>query len=206
MLLDGLGSGHVVKETPCRGDSVIITIPATFDEVGLDLFNSGGTEINIYTTGANLRPFLPHDYTHDTTFGILVPGLVALTHFDLESYYLVSIELTHLTDLQSLRLPGNSLITLNLAGLANLQRINVSANPSLETLNIANCSSLFYLDAHNCALTEEAVDAILAHLASTGLTHGFVDLTGGTNAAPSSSAVGDVTTLLGRNWTVSYNS
>ena len=62
------------------------------------------------------------------------------------------------------------------------------------------------LVASNNALTQTAVDNVLANLVTNGLSNGTVNLSGGTNAVPSVTGLASAAALTGDGWTVVVNS
>jgi hypothetical protein len=55
------------------------------------------------------------------------------------------------------------------------------------------------------ALTEASVDHVLITLDSGGLTGGYIDLSGGTNSAPSVAGSAAAASLLLKAWNVNVN-
>jgi uncharacterized protein YjbI with pentapeptide repeats len=86
-----------------------------------------------------------------------------------------------------------------------LELLESSDCTSLTSANLSGCSSLAYVSMAGCALTESAVDAILAALDTAGLSNGTVDVSGGTNAIPSAAGLTSKTNLEGKGWTVTVN-
>jgi len=56
------------------------------------------------------------------------------------------------------------------------------------------------------ALTQAAVDNVLAALVESGAINGTLNLSGGTNAIPSAAGLADKAILEGDGWTVTVNS
>jgi hypothetical protein len=98
--------------------------------------------------------------------------------------------------------------SLDLSGFSALQGFDLNGNTGLTSVTISSSQPLgdgreIYLDG--CALTETAVDNILVALSENGITGGYVDLSGGTNAIPG--ATGDsALEVLGENgWSWNVN-
>jgi hypothetical protein len=91
--------------------------------------------------------------------------------------------------------------SLNLSGFPALKGFDLNGNTGLTSVTISSSQPLgggreIYFDG--CALTETAVDNILVALSENGITGGYVDLSGGTNAIPG--ATGDsALEVLGEN-------
>ena len=75
--------------------------------------------------------------------------------------------------------------------------------------SFATQKSMILADFHGNALTQAAVDQILADfvtsLGISGRVHNTVNLTGGTNAAPSTTGLANAATLNTAGWTVTHN-
>lgn len=143
---------------------------------------------------------------------------------------LTSINLTGCTALQELRLDDNDFSAgiPNLAGLTSLQWIDMdqcdisgtidisdssfnnltgfdlSGNNNITSITLpeANLSNVILYDN---ALTETAVDYTLQWLAGSGVENGNVDLSGGTNAIPTSNSAAARAILQNRGWNVTVN-
>lgn len=99
----------------------------------------------------------------------------------------------------------NQIASLDLSGNPALVKAYLGYNSSLSGLNIANNPNLVELSLTNCSFGQAAVDSILAQLTANGKTGGTVNLTGGSNAVPSSTGLANKATLESRGWTVMVN-
>ncbi len=100
------------------------------------------------------------------------------------------------------------LTTLNLSNLERVDsRISIFNNIALTTLDISSLTTFDSdFDGSVNAFTQVTVDAILDQLANVvGLANKSVDLSGGTNAAPSVTGAGYVATLVSNGCTVTTN-
>lgn len=122
-----------------------------------------------------------------------------------DSDFSSGINVSNLTNLQWLDLDQCNLPSLDVSGLSNLVYLDAWGNESMTSLDISGCESLVDLDAYDCALTEASVNAILIELDTQGNTGGYVDLSGGTNAAPTGLGAAAVISLQGKGWDVYYN-
>ena len=59
----------------------------------------------------------------------------------------------HFTNLHELIACNNQIATLDLSGMAKLEKLDVSGCGKLQSLKLAGCSALTQLDASSCALT-----------------------------------------------------
>jgi hypothetical protein len=98
--------------------------------------------------------------------------------------------------------------SLDLSGFSALHGFDLNGNAGLTSVTISSSQALgdgreIYLDG--CALTETAVDNILVALSENAIEGGYVDLSGGTNSAPSAStgdSALDVLQEKGWSWNV----
>lgn len=94
---------------------------------------------------------------------------------------------------------------LNVVGASALASLSVADN-QLTTVDLTGCNSLISVFLNTNALTESAVDGVLAHLDAAGLEDGEVDLSGGSNSIPSAAGLTSKSNLEGKGWTVTVNS
>jgi hypothetical protein len=106
-----------------------------------------------------------------------------------------SIELTgsH-PSLTTLVVTSSSLVTLSLTGATALRDVSFSGISDLTTVI-----------ATGLALTQASVDAIIAACLVGGAVGGALNISGGTNAAPSAAGDADIVLLQGSGWTVTTN-
>ena len=138
-------------------------------------------------------------YLDDSDFSNGIPdltGLIALTNVDFDECGITG--------------------TVDISGLPSLQRFDFNGNEGLTGLIISSTQPLGdngnELYAHDCALTETAINNILIALAANDIENGKVNLagdydgsTGGSNAIPSGAGIFAITTLEGRGWDVYVN-
>ena len=84
-----------------------------------------------------------------------------------------------------------------------LEGINLYNNPDITSVDIPQ--SITYLNLAGNNLSESAVDSILALLNAYNQYNGSVDISGGTNAAPSVNGIQLKQTLENKGWSVSIN-
>ena len=90
-------------------------------------------------------------------------------------------------------------------GGTGLTEITISYAVGITGLNVTSYTALTYLDCSGSALTQVAVDAILAKLDIAGLTGGAVYASDGTNSTPSAAGLTSKANLVGKDWTVTNN-
>ncbi len=142
--------------------------------------------------------------------GGLTDGMTGLLDLDLSNSN-IAIDLTNNTALTHLHLSdwaGNDLVNANgnpnTDTLVNLIHMNVAYSSSITSLDVSNNVLLTFLNASGCAVSN--VDTILIDIDTAGLSDGFLDLSGGTNAAPTGGASNaEVLSLQGKGWTVNHN-
>jgi hypothetical protein len=106
---------------------------------------------------------------------------------------LVTVNLPQLTTILS----GNMFATLFLQGCSSLTTLNI---PALTTL-----SDSINVNWAGNAFSQATVDHILVKFAATTAINGFLNLSGGTSAAPSATGSAAIATLSSRGWTVLTN-
>jgi Leucine-rich repeat (LRR) protein len=147
---------------------------------------------------------------------------------DTENKSLTSVILTGCTALEELRLDDSNFSagTPDLTGLTSLfwldmdqcditGNVDLSMLPALSGFDLSSNTGLTSVtifeqvlndvNLYNCALTEASVNDILGWLDGGGETNGYVDLEGGTNAAPSGDGLTALTNLQGKGWNVYVN-
>jgi hypothetical protein len=98
--------------------------------------------------------------------------------------------------------------SLDLSGFSALNGFDLSGNAGLTSVTISSSQALgdgreIYLNG--CALTETAVDNILVALSENGITDGYVDLSGGTNAIPGATGDSALEVLDENDWNWDVN-
>ncbi len=157
---------------------------------------------------------------------ISVSGLTLLTTVDANNNLLTSLDVSVLSSLVTCYCSSNALTSLDFSSNPGIVTIDCSQN-NLTSLILTNCTALNSVhcgnnaltglilppalliddvDCSNNALTQEAVDGILLELVTSGWTGGSVNLSGGTNAAPSApTGQSYVTALTNNGWNVVTN-
>lgn len=93
---------------------------------------------------------------------------------------------------------------IDLSGLPCLERA-VIAYEAIESVDIEGSCSLTNLAITDGVMSEEAVNDVVVALIDCGRFNGTLEITGGTNAAPSASTAILITELQARGWTVTTN-
>lgn len=107
----------------------------------------------------------------------------------------------------SLDVNNSGLTALDISGATALTTLVCSAN-SLTALDVSTNTALTALVCSTNSLTALAVNTILSDLDTAGLSGGTVDLSGGSNAAPTSGPPDGLTAkanLIGKGWTITTN-
>jgi hypothetical protein len=119
---------------------------------------------------------------------------------------LYNLEALRVLDLDQCNITGS----IDLSGFSSLERIDVAGNNGLTEVIISSSQPIganeWEVLFGNCALTQTAVDNILVALSENEVTNGYVDLSGGDNAAPGSAGLAALTTLTGKGWSCDVNS
>jgi len=116
------------------------------------------------------------------------------------------------TALNNLICSYNGLTSLDVTGCTALNNLICQSN-ALTSLDVSGCTSLYDLSCQNNQLTASSVDNIIIDLNTNGNTTGYLNLSGGTNAAPTlsdptvSGALANLTAPQpgGLGWTVRTN-
>lgn len=110
-------------------------------------------------------------------------------------------------DTFSIKITGNdAMIDANFVSLQSCGNINISNNSVLENIFFSSALNSTSINCSNNALTEGTVDGILFSIDSAGYTGGTLNLSGGTNSAPSNpDGLSYKTSLEGKGWTVATN-
>jgi hypothetical protein len=135
------------------------------------------TSVNL--TGCTALEYL---YLDDSDFSAGMPDLTGLTNlieFDMDQCGIVG--------------------DIDLSMLSSLEEFDLNGNDNLTSVILPE-SSLNDIDLDSTALTETAVNSILQSLDSSGVTNGFVDLAGGTSAAPTGAGATAYDNLVGKGW------
>lgn len=183
-------------------DNAEVASTATFDLPASSAFNS---VTHLSAIGA-IGPFAV-----PSTAG-LTENMASLLQLNLSNTS-IEIDLSNNTALTHLYLnnwAGNDLVNANsnpyTGSAASLQYMTCYDSIGITSLDIGNNPLLLHLNAANCSLTSGAVDAILVDLDTAGLSNGTLDISGGTNAAPTGGASNpEVLSLQAKGWTVTHN-
>jgi hypothetical protein len=94
--------------------------------------------------------------------------------------------------------------SLDFTGITTMTQL-YNTNTGLQHINITGCVNLDDVELDNNDLTEASVNHVLITLDDNGLTGGIVDLTGGTNSAPSGLGLAAQASLVIKGWVVFVN-
>ena len=98
--------------------------------------------------------------------------------------------------------------SINLSSISSLKGFDLSGNSAMTEVIISSTQSLGDgqdVNLFSCALTQQSVDNILVTLSNNGVSNGYVQLEGGTNAIPSATGLAAKEVLEGRGWSVDVN-
>jgi len=94
--------------------------------------------------------------------------------------------------------------SLDFTGITTMTEI-FNDNTGLQHINITGCVNLNDVQLYENNLTQYSVDHVLITLDNSGLSNGAVDVSGGTNASPSSAGLDAIGNLISKGWYVVYN-
>jgi hypothetical protein len=116
-----------------------------------------------------------------------------------------NLEALTVLDLDQCNITGS----IDISNFSSLERIDVAGNPGLTEVIISSSQPIganeWEVLFGNCALTQTAVDNILVALSENEVTNGYVDLSGGDNAAPGTAGLAALAVLDGKGWTYDVN-
>ncbi len=98
-----------------------------------------------------------------------------------------------------------NIVELVLPEAPTLTSLDVQHNALLTSITLPTTHAMNSVLLGVNALTEAAVDAVLANLVANATDNGMVTMNLGTNAPPSAAGLADKATLEGRGWTVTVN-
>lgn len=163
---------------------------------------------NYSTIYYNIAGFVPNANGTQTVTPRIVPSVSfgSNPHFTFLNFVgleLANIYISSCANLQSLTFPD--LTTIVNGGMGACY---ASYSSSLATVSfpvLTNVDSFSDIRFESCALTQASVDHILVKFAGTSAVSGIVNLSNGTNSAPSAIGLDAKEVLLGRGWTVLHN-
>jgi hypothetical protein len=94
--------------------------------------------------------------------------------------------------------------SLDFTGITTMRQL-YNQNSGLQHINITGCVNLDDVNLVDNALTQASVDHVLITLDNNGLTGGIVNLSGGTNSAPSLAGSAAEASLILKGWSVTVN-
>lgn len=189
-----------------------------------------GFTLQTVNGGPNLTGSIQWTSTVSESFSLLADGSNYDFEYDLEgviphTVYLCIDNPSQILDFEIGFGPGNSVAISNLYQLEGInewdgddmefnsldftgittitQLFNIGTG--LVHINITGCVNLEEVELIDNALTEASVDHVLITLDNNGLSNGYVELNGGTNAVPSAAGLLAKTSLEGKGWTVNVN-
>lgn len=155
-----------------------------------DLWMIGGGAGDFVGTLAATQVFLTADTVQITITDSALNGL-----FDASAFgALTTLEVNGVATPMP-PIPAATLIFLRFQNCASL----------VNALNLALCPGVKTVDLSGNAHDETAINAMLVALDANGATEGIVNLSGGTNAAPTGAGASAAAALTGKGWTVTTN-
>ena len=138
-----------------------------------------------------------------------VTGCTSLTTLSCQSNALTSLDVSGCTSLYDLSCQNNQLTSLDVTGCTALNTLSCGYS-GLTSLDVSGCTSLYNLYCNYNALTSFAIDNIIIDLNTNGITTGYLNLSGGTSAAPSAASAAALANLTapqpgGLGWVVITN-
>ena len=140
------------------------------------------------------------------------PLLVGLSVTELPS--LSSISVTNCPNINAFNgsnnpTANNVITNFNfLTGINTISQFSWDNSPSTTDVDITGMTALNDIYIRNCALTALTIENLLVNLDTYGLLNGYLDITGGTNAAYGTwtpAAITAYNNLIAKTWTILYN-
>ena len=111
----------------------------------------------------------------------------------------------NLTSLSYINFKLNDLVgNIDLSKLSNLITIQLQNN-LIDSINLGSNAPFSLFDASTNALTQASVDNIINETDANGVSNGTLNVSGGTNSAPSASSSTALANLISKGWTVTTN-
>jgi hypothetical protein len=169
------------------------------------------TESESFSLSAN-----GEDYDFEYNFEDLIPHTVYLCidnpsqiqDFEIGFGPGTSIAISNLQKLEGIEeWDGDNMgfTSLDFTGITTITEL-YNESTGLQHINITGCVNLNNVELEDNDLTEASVDHILITLDDNGLSNGYVNLNGGTNATPSALGLAAEASLVIKGWTVNVNS
>lgn len=189
-----------------RQEDGLITITETGD---IDQFNTEPQVMCIFPADENGDPLGDISFLEINAYvkEVIIRYLNNLTQFSLPSGAAATLEvpmdLTRNTQLERLRLDGYPFSTIDISRQSNLTEL-VMPDSALTSIDVSNNPNLYQIDLSGCALDD--VDQLFLDINPVDWQSGqYIDVSGGTNAAPTSASAAARATLAGLNWTITTN-
>lgn len=220
-------SGATIAALVCNDDSVLASINASGatalttvtchdDAVLSDIDVSGCT--SLATLDLQSTSISSLDLTSNTSLtnltcddsllsSLAITGLTSLAQLTCLEHSLVGINISTNTSLTAVAIYEGPLASIDLSNNIELEILTLDEN-ALSTLNIAANTALTQVSAIANSLSVSAVNGILSDLDTNGLSNGVVDISGGTNAAPTvgpPNGIAAKASLIGKGWSVTTN-
>jgi len=212
--------------TPSGGYECCIAIQAIADsETGLY-----GFTLQVRNGGSNLTGSIQWTPTVSESFSLVANGNDYDFEYDLEgliphTVYLCIDNPSQIQDFEIGFGPGTAVAISNLQKLEGIDEWDgdnmgftsldftgittmtelFNGSTGLQHINITGCVNLDDVELDSNDLTEASVDHVLITLDNNGLTGGYIDLSGGTNATPSALGLAAEASLVIKGWTVFIN-
>jgi hypothetical protein len=214
------GCACVPKPQPGDNEYLVEWEPSNIDALqylGLWAFSdpslAGITTLNVLAT-SNSERFVDIEYASDLTT-LNFPNLTTLTKQLDNNGYLYIENNPVLTTINFPKLNSANQFDLYINDNSNLTTVNfpllnsftgadfyIYNNPNLTTITVSSILVSDSLYFYNNALNQTTVDNILQALVYSGVSDGYINLEGGSNAVPNPT---NVTILQNRNWNVYTN-
>lgn len=189
---------------PSTGSIVAVTNQSILKPVTVDFISrnaGGGEQLNQdwgdgYESPLTMQSGVYTSVSHN----FLVEGVYTMNTTDLPGGQAGGV-----AAIGEIRILSGQVISFTIPDNAWLRNITLSGNPITTFTIPATQTGLMHLDLSSCNLVVDSTNAVLITTNDFGTSGGFIDLSGGTNAAPTGAGLAAKAALIARGWTVVTN-
>lgn len=188
---------------PSTDHFIFVTNQATLSPVTVDYISvtaQGGEQVNndwgdgyenVVTMQSGIYTSVTHNYS--------IPNNYTMNITDLQGGQPGGV-----LAVGELRIIGGKIISCDIPANAGIRNLTLTDN-QIVTINIPATVGLFIIKLGNNKLNVASVNGVLQYADNKGLTGGTIDLSGGTNAAPTGAGLTAKNNLIAKSWTVITN-
>jgi hypothetical protein len=159
---------------------------------------SGNTTIRSILINVSYGMTTAYDFSNATSLECVVMQ---------NSAYLTSLNMSGCTSLKQAILSSQTIITtMNLTGISACQYISVNLCTACTSLTLTTLAACKYFNGSGSAFAVGTIDNIFVLLDANGISNGYLNVAGGTNAAPTGGSLNaHYVSLIAKGWTILKN-